>query len=469
MIKRTFLLLGIISLVSCTNEIEESVPTTEGKQIVMTVKDFKWDNKDSRTTINPTPEGVFYNWAENDTVGIFPNEGAQAYFPMTSGAGSNTATFNGGGWALKPSSTYAAYYPFIKRLDFEKDAIPVNYEGQTQVSNMSTAHLGKYDFMAAVAKTPENGNVNFDFEHLGALVELNITLPKASTYTKVTLNCKEPVFPALKGKVDITSANPEIVTMGAKSKKLTINLKDFVTTKKNETVKVYFMTSPVDLTGKDIEVYVSGSAFYKGLVNIENLSAGFAYSLNVTDVPKPPYDETLWADLGLPSGILWATKNIGAINPEDCGDYFAWGEIAPKSSYDDSNSLTIYKEISDISGNPQYDAATANWGAPVRIPNDEEIDELVNNCTTTWTIQSGVMGQLVTGPNNNNIFFPASGLMNGTLLEYKGVYGEYWGSTPLSYFGMDASILFFCKDDFSLRAQTRSYGIPVRPVRPVRN
>ena len=41
-----------------------------------------------------------------------------------------------------------------------------------------------------------------------------------------------------------------------------------------------------------------------------------------------------YVDLGLPSGILWATCNVGATKPEEYGDYFAWGETKPKKVYD---------------------------------------------------------------------------------------------------------------------------------------
>ena len=80
-----------------------------------------------------------------------------------------------------------------------------------------------------------------------------------------------------------------------------------------------------------------------------------------------------YVDLGLPSGLKWATCNVGANTPEEYGNYYAWGEIVPKTDYSDENCATLGKQLSDISGNANYDAATANWGASWRMPTKEEI------------------------------------------------------------------------------------------------
>ena len=137
-----------------------------------------------------------------------------------------------------------------------------------------------------------------------------------------------------------------------------------------------------------------------------------------------------YVDLGLPSGLKWATCNVGAESPEDYGDYFAWGETEPKSEYTDDNSVTHGKQMSDISGNARYDAATSNWGGTWRMPTYIEIKELNDNCTWTWTTQKGVNGCIVTGPNGKQIFLPAAG-SHGYSLYSAGEWGEYWSSTPL--------------------------------------
>lgn len=171
-----------------------------------------------------------------------------------------------------------------------------------------------------------------------------------------------------------------------------------------------------------------------------------------------------YVDLGLPSGLKWATCNIGASSPEDYGNYYAWGEIEPKSTYTEDNSITYRVEMEDISGNPQYDAATANWGSTWRMPTREECEELVEECTWEWTTQNGVYGMKVTGPNGNYIFLPAAGYRYGSSLYGAGENGFYWSSTPHSG-DFYACRLYFNSGHCSVNyVHDRYFGRSVRPV-----
>ena len=145
-------------------------------------------------------------------------------------------------------------------------------------------------------------------------------------------------------------------------------------------------------------------------------------------------------DLGL--SVKWASCNIGATSPVGFGDYFAWGETATKSEYTKSNSVTYGLSISELEsrgiigddGNltAECDAATANWGGNWRMPTSDEMKELIDECTWRWTIQNGVYGRKVTGPNGNSIFLPAAGNRNGEVLDNAGYSGDYWSATPNS-------------------------------------
>ena len=137
-----------------------------------------------------------------------------------------------------------------------------------------------------------------------------------------------------------------------------------------------------------------------------------------------------YVDLGLPSGVKWATCNVGASSPEDYGDYFAWGETSPKAEYTWENSVTFGEQMSDISGNAKYDAATANWGGSWRMPTNDEMQELVDHCEWEWTEVNGVNGSRVIGPNGSCIFLPAAGARGGSSLYDDGDHGYYWSSTP---------------------------------------
>ncbi len=184
-----------------------------------------------------------------------------------------------------------------------------------------------------------------------------------------------------------------------------------------------------------------------------------------------------YVDLGLPSGKKWATCNVGASSLEDYGDYFAWGETSPKAEYDWDTYLH-WNDIngngwcgngeatinSDISGNAQYDAATANWGGGWRMPTIDEIRELVDNCTWERTQVNGVNGSKFVGPNGSCIFLPAAGNRNGSSLWGDGDYGYYWSSTPDDYYDRDAYYLGYNSSIEGVYCGNRVCGRTVRPI-----
>ena len=170
-----------------------------------------------------------------------------------------------------------------------------------------------------------------------------------------------------------------------------------------------------------------------------------------------------YVDLGLPSGVKWATLNVGATAPTERGGVFAWGELEAKAEYLESN-CTTYGLNFDISGNPEYDAARAQWGGTWRMPTREEYDELLNNCTWEWEVQNGVGGKKVTGPNGNYIFMPITGYQYGTSY-YMEDFGYYWTSTPVdSYENLSFDFFFDMEYNLSIGWDDRCYGQYIRPV-----
>lgn len=189
-----------------------------------------------------------------------------------------------------------------------------------------------------------------------------------------------------------------------------------------------------------------------------------------------------WVDLGL--SVKWADRNVGASSPEKYGDYFAWGETQPKSVYNWStykwcngsyDSITKYCYDSSYGYNglidnkttldPADDAATANWGLGWRTPTRDEIEELIAKCTWTWTIQNGVHGRKITGPNGKSIFLPAAGYRYNSDLCGAGPSGYYWSSSPCSVSPMSMFSLNFFSDTVGWGScGFRYYGRSVRPV-----
>lgn len=171
-----------------------------------------------------------------------------------------------------------------------------------------------------------------------------------------------------------------------------------------------------------------------------------------------------WVDLGLPSGTKWATCNIGTSTPSGYGNYYAWGEVATKSSY--SNCKTYGKNMPDIAGDSRYDAASASWGANWKIPTKAQIDELLDKryCVWEWTKVNGTNGYKVTSKENgNSIFLPAAGYRVDTSLYGTASLGYYWCSTPLSS-NKNAYGLYIDNNGHFYSYYSRYIGCLVRPV-----
>ncbi len=192
-------------------------------------------------------------------------------------------------------------------------------------------------------------------------------------------------------------------------------------------------------------------------------------------------------DLGLPSGIRWASCNVGATTPEGYGYYFAWGETESKKDY----SWTTYKYANvgeryhykftkyctDASSGdngfidnktvlePEDDAATANWGDVWRMPTDAEWTELREQCTWTYTTLNGVYGyQVASKTNGNSIFLPVAGFRNGTSLYLQGTRGYYSSSSLLENYSDNVWIVTFNHEEVYRHSNNRNNGLSVRPV-----
>ncbi len=231
----------------------------------------------------------------------------------------------------------------------------------------------------------------------------------------------------------------------------------------------------VSMTGLTIN-----TTYYVRAYAINNVGTAYGNEVSFTTLDHG------YVDLGLPSGTLWATCNVGADNPEDYGDYFAWGETYLKSAYKwstykyyhDSNgsNATLTKYCNDayygyngFTDNltillPVDDAATANWGAGWRMPTIEEWHELYNNTTYTWTQQNGVNGMLFTASNGNSLFLPAAGYRYKSSLEDAGSNGYYWSSSLSTANPYWARILLFYSNYCHINGNLRCEGLSVRAV-----
>ena len=184
-------------------------------------------------------------------------------------------------------------------------------------------------------------------------------------------------------------------------------------------------------------------------------------------------------DLGL--SVKWANMNVGAESPEDYGNYYAWGETSTKETYnwdnyfDTNDSGSTFAKYNNEGGktvlDPEDDAAHVNWGGNWRMPTKAEWQELLDNCTWSWTTQNGINGCKVTsnraGYTDKFIFLPATGNRSGSDLYAVGSYGYYWSSSLGEYYSSAAWYLGFSSNYHSLSySYYRFNGPSVRPVLP---
>ena len=240
----------------------------------------------------------------------------------------------------------------------------------------------------------------------------------------------------------------------------------------------------VDETGKVTALEVGSCTITCSAADGSGVKAECKVTVTNDDLGSADTHE--YVDLGLPSGTLWATCNVGANSPEEYGDYFTWGETQPKDDYSWSThkycngslfTKTKYCINSDYGMfdnktelEAMDDAATANWGSDWQMPSEEQCVELVySSCTTTtWTTLNGVSGYEITSKSNgNSIFLPAAGYRIGTILFDAGSRGRYWSRslyTGLSGYGY-AHLLFFDSSGIHKGSDSRVHGLSVRPVR----
>ena len=223
-----------------------------------------------------------------------------------------------------------------------------------------------------------------------------------------------------------------------------------------------------------------------GNVNISDVTCLIDYLLSGFWSWTPHLND--WVDLGLPSGTLWATCNVGANSPEDYGDYFAWGETVPKDYYDWSTykwcngsytTMTKYCTNSSYGYNgfvdnktvldPEDDAAYVNWGSIWRMPSKEQLDELRNKCTWIWTQRNGVNGCMVTGPSGKSLFLPAAGDRYCEAIREADVSCRYWSRTLYPFRPSTAYHLSYYSGNFYTDSPSRILGFPVRAVRMPQN
>ena len=194
-----------------------------------------------------------------------------------------------------------------------------------------------------------------------------------------------------------------------------------------------------------------------------------------------------YVDLGLPSGLKWATRNIGATSETDYGDYFMWGSTTPNTASQcnwsnapfnngsDSYNETYFNSVKDtVCPNgvlaKKYDTAAQIMGGDWRMPTSSDFSELKRNTTNEWVTDyngSSMNGwKFISKTNGNSIFIPASGIRSESETGGRGSSGNYWTSlldSSYSYYGLGLN--FTSNDIEPPYDQFRFIGMSVRGVR----
>lgn len=164
-------------------------------------------------------------------------------------------------------------------------------------------------------------------------------------------------------------------------------------------------------------------------------------------------------DLGLPSGLLWATWNVGATKETEYGNYYQWG--AGAATY--KNKKQYYTHNTDLPSSA--DTATQVMGEGWRMPTRTELEELMNNTTYKWTTINGIKGGKHTSKTNPNayVFFPAAGSYLDGNLGSVGDYVHVYSSSQYTKYTAYSLINSGMGDRYVTDHQ-RQYGLSVRGV-----
>ena len=441
--------------------------TTSNDEVVTITLDVK-QNNGSKVVVNPNTGTVDFETGDK----IYVGSGGKYVGFLTH----NGINFSGN--ITNPTEDQPLQFYFLGNVTPQETLSAGTTEECSVIISDQTEHLP----VISCAASNENyvSGVTAYSAHLlnkCALVKFNVTTPSNSPIcitgmkNKVTVDfTQNTMTPSMDGEgiIKLPAGAGEIVEKWA----------------------ILLPQEAVEAGGLGCAYSVDGVCVYSGAYNDVPTIIENSYQASGIDVVLSSLHT--YVDLGLPSGLLWATCNVGADTPEGFGDYFAWGETEPKSTYNwstyqycmgSNKTLTKYCYRDNYGYNgfidnlttllPKDDAATAQWGSGWRMPTEEECQELQANTTHIWITQNGVNGILFTASNNNSLFLPAAGNYSEASLYYTGEVGYFWSST-LSIFDLTvppdyAGSIFFnssfcgCSGVF----KNRDRGQSVRAVRSV--
>jgi len=352
--------------------------------------------------------------------------------------------------------------------------------------NVYSGYVDPLRFLMSCTVDDEVIYFNDDYEDGATPVEMNANKRRFDFTHTVKTRPKAPSTGREERPKGVASADTQSLYGEYNQQQLSIHLDSLVETYvvciTNESNEVVYekTINTVGIVGLNIDISTYAKGCYTATVENSNESFVGEFEMQATGnditLSCPDDNHPHAIDLGLPSGTKWACCNVGADTPKGYGDYYAWGEIEEKEIYDwntyihcDGTEESCHDIGSDIAGT-QYDVAHMKWGGSWVMPSSDQIIELVNNCTYTWTSINGVWCGHFTGPSGSTIILPGAGyrflgdLYHDSSRGYYSCSGYYWSSTQHPV-GLEYTYGVYLDLGYAdLKGFSPEYGRSVRPV-----
>lgn len=324
--KLLFTIMVLAAMTACsemkedTNEYQKPATQTVNG-VVMQVADIPYAEGTTRSSMAVDASGLTFTWSDGDKTGVYSSIDGFALFNLTSGTGTSSATFDGGGFTLTDGATYYSFFPYAAAAT-DKTAVPVDFTGQTltQDDDMVSPMAKDYLYASAVA---DEGSALFNYSHIGSFVRTKLTMPASTSVESVDFI---PMYAELtqQGTVDVTAAgNP--LTATVTSPKMTLALSGVDVPSSGE-LTLWGAMAPQDLSTTTEAVAIvahSGANIYSARVAGKNLQAGKAYRWTATPILPTGYSHGLIVSnksqknyglgLGQYSAITWLSDNHYAV------------------------------------------------------------------------------------------------------------------------------------------------------------
>ena len=321
-------MLAVLTACSETENISKTTPqnpiTRYVNGVVMEVDAIPYAESTAdatRSAMTVGTDGLQFIWSDGDKTGVYSSTDGFALFNLTAGAGTTSATFDGGGFTLTDGDTYYSFFPYAAAAT-DKTAIPVDFSGQTLTQDNDMVSPMAKDYLRASAVADE-GNALFHYEHLGSFARTKLTMPASTSVQSVDFI---PMYSELTqtATVDVTAAsNP--LTAATTSPKMTLTLSGVEVPSGGE-LTLWSAMAPQNLSSTNEAVAIvahSGENIYSARVAGKNLQAGKAYRWAATPIAPTGYSHGLTVDvkiaknygtkLGQYSAITWLGDNHYAV------------------------------------------------------------------------------------------------------------------------------------------------------------